>query len=74
MIDTAGRRFYLVQSYRHALVYPISVGRVGFTWTGTERHQPVAEWPDWHPPAEMRQRHPHLPDEDDWRRVQSAGR
>jgi lipoprotein-anchoring transpeptidase ErfK/SrfK len=61
VIDTAGRRLYLVQSSRSALVYPISVGRVGFTWTGTERISRVASWPDWHPPAEMRQRDPRLP-------------
>ena len=61
VIDTAGRRLYLVQSNRHALVYPISVGRMGFTWTGTERVSRVAVWPDWHPPAEMRQRDPRLP-------------
>jgi lipoprotein-anchoring transpeptidase ErfK/SrfK len=61
VIDTAGRRLYLVQSNSHALVYPISVGRVGFTWTGTERISRVADWPDWHPPAEMRQRDPRLP-------------
>lgn len=61
VIDTSGRRLYLVQSNRHALVYPISVGRIGFTWTGTERITRVAAWPDWHPPAEMRQRDPRLP-------------
>jgi lipoprotein-anchoring transpeptidase ErfK/SrfK len=61
VIDTAGRRLYLVQSNRHALVYPISVGRVGFTWTGTERISRVAAWPDWHPPEEMRRRDPRLP-------------
>lgn len=61
VIDTAGRRLYLVQSSRTALVYPISVGRIGFTWTGTERISRVASWPDWHPPAEMRQRDPRLP-------------
>ena len=61
VIDTGGRRLYLVQSSRDALVYPISVGREGFTWTGTERISRVANWPDWHPPAEMRQRQPYLP-------------
>lgn len=61
VIDTSGRRLYLVQSSRDALVYPISVGREGFTWTGTERISRIAAWPDWHPPAEMRQRQPHLP-------------
>lgn len=61
VIDTAGRKLYLVQSSREALVYPISVGREGFTWTGTERISRIADWPDWHPPAEMRQRQPYLP-------------
>jgi lipoprotein-anchoring transpeptidase ErfK/SrfK len=61
VIDTAGRKLYLVQSPRDALVYPISVGREGFTWTGTERISRVANWPDWHPPESMRQRQPYLP-------------
>jgi lipoprotein-anchoring transpeptidase ErfK/SrfK len=62
VIDTSGRRLYLVQSPQEALVYPISVGREGFTWTGTERISRVADWPDWHPPAEMRERDPRLPE------------
>jgi lipoprotein-anchoring transpeptidase ErfK/SrfK len=62
VIDTTGRRLYLVQSPQEALVYPISVGREGFTWTGTERISRIADWPDWHPPAEMRERDPRLPE------------
>lgn len=62
VIDTAARRLYLVQSPSTALVYPISVGREGFTWTGTETITRVADWPDWHPPAEMRERDPRLPE------------
>jgi lipoprotein-anchoring transpeptidase ErfK/SrfK len=62
VIDTSGRRLYLVQSPEEALAYPISVGREGFTWTGTEKISRVANWPDWLPPAEMRQRDPRLPE------------
>lgn len=62
VIDTAGRQLYLVQSSTEALVYPISVGREGFTWTGTETISRVADWPDWHPPAEMRERDARLPE------------
>ena len=62
VIDTSGRRLYLVQSPQEALVYPISVGREGFTWTGTERISRIADWPDWHPPTEMRERDPRLPE------------
>jgi lipoprotein-anchoring transpeptidase ErfK/SrfK len=62
VIDTAGRQLLLVTSSNQALRYPISVGRQGFQWTGTERISRIASWPDWHPPAEMRQRQPELPE------------
>jgi lipoprotein-anchoring transpeptidase ErfK/SrfK len=62
VIDTAGRGLYLVQSPSSALVYPISVGREGFGWIGSEAISRIADWPDWHPPAEMRERDPRLPD------------
>lgn len=62
VIDTAGRALYYVTSPTTAYRYPISVGREGFTWRGTERISRVAAWPDWHPPAEMRQRDPRLPE------------
>jgi len=61
VVDTAARRLYLVESSTSALSYPVSVGREGFTWTGTEKISRVANWPDWHPPAEMRERDPRLP-------------
>lgn len=61
VIDTAARRLYLVQSGSRALSYPVSVGREGFSWTGTEKISRMANWPDWHPPAEMRERDPRLP-------------
>jgi lipoprotein-anchoring transpeptidase ErfK/SrfK len=62
VIDTSGRRLYLVQTPTQALAYPVSVGREGFTWTGTEKISRVADWPDWYPPAEMRERDPRLPE------------
>lgn len=62
VIDSASRKLYLVQSRSTALVYPVSVGREGFAWTGSERISRVAAWPDWRPPAEMREREPHLPE------------
>jgi lipoprotein-anchoring transpeptidase ErfK/SrfK len=61
VIDTSARRLYLVQSSTTALAYPVSVGREGFAWTGSERISRIASWPDWHPPAEMRERDPRLP-------------
>jgi lipoprotein-anchoring transpeptidase ErfK/SrfK len=62
VIDTAGRALYYVTSSTSAYRYPISVGREGFTWRGTEKISRVQDWPDWRPPAEMRQRDPNLPE------------
>lgn len=62
IIDTAGRSLYYVVSSSAAYKYPISVGREGFTWRGTEKISRVASWPDWHPPKEMRERDPRLPE------------
>ena len=61
VVDTAARRLYLVKGPSTALSYPVSVGREGFTWAGTEKISRMASWPDWHPPAEMRERDPRLP-------------
>lgn len=61
VIDTAQRKLYYVLSETEAYQYPISVGRDGFRWTGTEMISRKVEWPDWHPPEEMRDREPHLP-------------
>jgi lipoprotein-anchoring transpeptidase ErfK/SrfK len=61
IIDSRGRRLLYTLSGNRAYEYPISVGREGFAWTGTEKISRIAAWPDWHPPAEMRQREPYLP-------------
>jgi lipoprotein-anchoring transpeptidase ErfK/SrfK len=62
VIDTRDRHLFFVLSSREALFYPISVGREGFAWTGTETISRKAEWPDWYPPEEMRDRDPRLPE------------
>jgi lipoprotein-anchoring transpeptidase ErfK/SrfK len=51
---------YYVLPGKH-YTYPISVGRQGFAWTGTERISRITSWPTWTPPPEMRQRQPGLP-------------
>lgn len=61
IIDTAARKLYYTLSPSAAYVYPIAVGRQGFTWTGVESVSRIESWPDWIPPAEMRQRQPYLP-------------
>jgi lipoprotein-anchoring transpeptidase ErfK/SrfK len=61
VIDTANTYLYLVLGGGKAMRYGIGVGREGFTWAGAERVSKMAEWPDWHPPAEMIERQPYLP-------------
>ena len=61
VINTRDRRLYLVLGKGQALSYGIGVGRVGFTWSGVTHVSAKREWPDWTPPAQMRQRRPDLP-------------
>jgi lipoprotein-anchoring transpeptidase ErfK/SrfK len=61
IIDTPSTFLYYVNGDGTAIRYGIGVGRDGFTWQGTEKVTRMAEWPDWHPPAEMIERQPYLP-------------
>lgn len=61
IIDTNERYLYLVQGGGTAKRYGVGVGRPGFEWAGTHKVTRKAEWPDWRPPKEMRQRQPNLP-------------
>ena len=62
VIDSDGRRLYFVLPGNTAFSYQIAVGREGFNWAGTEVVTRKQAWPDWHPPAEMRERDPSLPE------------
>lgn len=61
IVDTSNTHLYLVLGNGRAMRYGVRVGRDGFTWSGTQRISRKAEWPDWHPPAEMIERQPYLP-------------
>ena len=61
IIDTGNTFLYFVLNDRQAMRYGIGVGREGFTWSGEQSVARKAEWPDWHPPAEMVSRQPYLP-------------
>ena len=61
IVDTQNRKLYYVLADKKAYEYPISVGRDGFTWSGTERISRIAAWPSWTPPPEMHKRVPGLP-------------
>jgi lipoprotein-anchoring transpeptidase ErfK/SrfK len=61
IIDTANTLLYYVLGGGRAIRYGVGVGREGFTWSGVQTISRKAEWPDWHPPAEMIARQPYLP-------------
>jgi len=61
VIDTGNTSLYYVLGQGRAIRYGVGVGREGFTWSGVQTVSRKAEWPDWHPPAEMIARQPYLP-------------
>ncbi|MEA2943295.1 MAG: hypothetical protein QOD09_3824 [Bradyrhizobium sp.] len=61
IIDTGHTALYYVLGQGRAVRYGVGVGREGFTWSGVQTISRKAEWPDWHPPAEMIARQPYLP-------------
>lgn len=60
VVDTKRRFLYLVEPNGKALRYGVAVGDEAYGWTGTARVARKAEWPDWHPPAEMIKRWPQV--------------
>jgi lipoprotein-anchoring transpeptidase ErfK/SrfK len=61
VIDTGNTALYYVLGQGRAIRYGVGVGREGFTWSGVQTISRKAEWPDWHPPAQMIARQPYLP-------------
>jgi lipoprotein-anchoring transpeptidase ErfK/SrfK len=61
IIDTGNTALFYVLGQGRAIRYGVGVGREGFTWSGVQTISRKAEWPDWHPPAEMIARQPYLP-------------
>jgi lipoprotein-anchoring transpeptidase ErfK/SrfK len=60
VVDTKERFLYYVLPDRKVIRYGVAVGDEAYGWTGTARIARKAEWPDWHPPAEMKARWPHV--------------
>ena len=61
IIDTGNTALYYVLGPGRAIRYGVGAGREGFTWSGVQTISRKAEWPDWHPPAQMIARQPYLP-------------
>ena len=62
IVSTRKKYLYVIQEGGKAMRFGIGVGRQGFRWSREEKISRKAEWPTWHPPAEMREREPHLPE------------
>jgi lipoprotein-anchoring transpeptidase ErfK/SrfK len=62
IISAEAKTLDLVLQGGAALRYHIGVGRQGFGWQGVVFVGRKAEWPEWRPPPEMRQRDPTLPE------------
>jgi lipoprotein-anchoring transpeptidase ErfK/SrfK len=60
VVDTKSRFLYLVEPNGKAVRYGVAVGDEAYGWSGRATVQRKAEWPDWHPPAEMKARWPHV--------------
>ncbi len=56
LIRTDERRLYFVLPGNKAIMYPVGVGREGFTWSGQDQITRKAIWPDWRPPKDMIER------------------
>ena len=61
IVDTRHTYLYFILGNDRAIRYGVGVGREGFTWSGVQSISRKAEWPDWHPPAQMIARQPYLP-------------
>jgi lipoprotein-anchoring transpeptidase ErfK/SrfK len=55
-VRTRERKLYFIDVDSKATVFPIGVGREGFSWSGENIVTKKAEWPDWRPPKEMQVR------------------
>ena len=53
LIRTSERRLYFVLPNNTAVMYPVGVGREGFTWSGESKITRKTTWPDWRPPKIM---------------------
>jgi lipoprotein-anchoring transpeptidase ErfK/SrfK len=60
VVDTKKRLLHFVLPGGKAMRYGVAVGDEAYGWTGVARVARKAEWPNWNPPAEMKQRWPHV--------------
>jgi lipoprotein-anchoring transpeptidase ErfK/SrfK len=62
VVDTDARYLYYVLPEGKAIRYGVTVGEDALAWSGVARVGRLAEWPDWVPTADIKQRIGGLPD------------
>ena len=62
VVKTKERRLYYVLDDRHAVRYPVGVGKRGKEWTGVTRISGKYRNPAWSPPADVKHDNPSIPD------------
>jgi lipoprotein-anchoring transpeptidase ErfK/SrfK len=60
VIDSKKNVLYYVLPEKKAIRYGVATGTEAAGWSGTATIGSMAEWPAWHPPAEMIKRWPQL--------------
>jgi lipoprotein-anchoring transpeptidase ErfK/SrfK len=61
IINSKTNELFYVLGFGKAVKYRVATAKKGFEWKGTHKVSRKAQWPDWRPPVEMRQRKPELP-------------
>jgi lipoprotein-anchoring transpeptidase ErfK/SrfK len=61
VVKTGERRLYYVLDGRHALRFPVGVGRAGMQWSGAAHVEGKFIQPAWAPPSSIRRENPRLP-------------
>src|SRR5262249_18404121 len=62
VVDTDARYLYYVLPKGKAIRYGVTVGEEALAWSGVATVGRMAEWPEWVPTAEIKQRMGKLPD------------
>ncbi|HEX2216843.1 MAG TPA: L,D-transpeptidase [Xanthobacteraceae bacterium] len=62
VVDTDARYLYYVLPGGKAIRYGVTVGEEALSWSGVAKVGRLAEWPDWIPTAEIKQRMGNVPD------------
>jgi lipoprotein-anchoring transpeptidase ErfK/SrfK len=61
LVNTREHALYFVLGNNQAVKYRVATAKKGFEWSGSHQVSAKTTWPDWRPPAEMRERRPELP-------------